>query len=476
MRTTPLLLGAAAIAALALLPAAAAAQEAAPRPAPRVFRILSGGDANRTVIGVATRSTGARDTLGLLIDAITPHGPADKAGLQEGDRIASVNGVNLKLAPADAGQPDMSGLTTRRLVRELQKVKPGDEATFDVYANGGYRTVKLKTASARDLEASPMRWVSRDSADQRAVLGIGLGGGGNARDTLGLLVVSVATNGPADKAGIVEGDRIAEIDGVDVRVPADDDQGGAMLSAKIHRLERAMAGKKPGDAVRLRVYSGGQVKDVTLTAEKAATVYPRQRYGNFDFDFGGDGGMILRMPVEAPMPPLPPMPAMPPMDVDVRVRDAMPMIRERVDEARRAAREAERAMRDQRIELLRERIGKMGERVRLMEPDGADAVRGGSLEFDTDGPGGFANLDGLRLTRVNPDLASYFGAGSEGGLLVLDAPAPWSALQPGDVILAVDGTPVRRDGRTRLSLDSERAHTFDVLRKGKRTTVKVAGR
>lgn len=466
MRTTPLMFGAAALAALALSTAPAAAQDATPRPAPRVFRIIERGDANHTVIGVDTRSTGARDTLGLLIDAITPGGPADKAGLEEGDRIAAVNGVSLKLAPADAGQPDMSGLTTRRLVRELQKVKPGDDVSLDVYANGAFRTVKVKTTSARDLEPAPVRMASRDSIDQRAVLGLGLGGGGNARDTLGLLVVSVATNGPADKAGIVEGDRIAAIDGVDVRVPADDDQGGAMLDAKIHRLERAMAGKKSGDAVRLRVYSGGQMKDVTLTAEAAGTVYPRQRFGNFNFDFGGDGGMILRMPAEAPMPPMPPMP---PMDLELRMKDEMPMVRAKVEAAQRAAREAmrdaEQAMRDQRIAVIRDRG----------ESAGLEGARGGTLAFDTEGSGGYADLDGLRLTRVSGDLASYFGAGSEGGLLVLDAPAPWSALRPGDVILAVDGTPVRRDGRTRMSLDSAHAHAFDVLRKGKRVTVKVAG-
>lgn len=465
MRTTFPMLGAAALATLVLSTAPAAAQDVNPRPAPRVFRVLERAGANHTVIGVDTRSTGARDTLGLLVTAITPGGPADKAGLEEGNRIAAVNGVSLKLAPADAGQPDMSGLTTRRLVRELQKVKPGGDVTLDVYANGGFHTVKVTTTSARDLMPAPMKWEMRDSVDQRAVLGLGLGGGGNARDTLGLLVISVATNGPADKAGIVEGDRIAGIDGVDVRVPADDDQGGAMLDAKMHRLERVMAGKKPGETVRLRVYSGGQMKDVTLTAERAGTVYPRQRYGNFHFDFGGDGGMLLRVPPEAPMPPMPPMP---PMDLELRLRDQMPMIRARVQAAQRAEREAMRkarqAMRNERIEVIREGG----------ESDGG-AMRGGTLEFDTEGPGGYANLDGLRLTRVSGDLASYFGAGSEGGLLVLDAPAPWSTLQPGDVILSVDGTPVRHDGHTRLSLDSEHAHTFGVLRKGKQITVKVAG-
>src|SRR6185437_1738351 len=63
----------------------------------RVARAVNGEDSNRAVLGISTRSTGKRDTLGLLVESITSGSPAEKAGLEEGDRIASVNGVNLKL-------------------------------------------------------------------------------------------------------------------------------------------------------------------------------------------------------------------------------------------------------------------------------------------------------------------------------------------------------------------------------------------
>ena len=90
----------------------------------------------KSMIGVSTSSTGERDTLGLLVTSVTPNGPAEKAGIVEGNRIAAINGVNLRLAAADAGQDDMQGITARHLTRELGKVEPGTEVELRVYADG----------------------------------------------------------------------------------------------------------------------------------------------------------------------------------------------------------------------------------------------------------------------------------------------------------------------------------------------------
>src|SRR4051812_47884622 len=85
-------------------------------------------DYPRAAIGIVTStSSGPRDTLGLLVSSVTRNSPAKRAGIEEGNRIAAVNGVSLKLASADVGDPDMANLMTRRLLRELDKVKPGDE-------------------------------------------------------------------------------------------------------------------------------------------------------------------------------------------------------------------------------------------------------------------------------------------------------------------------------------------------------------
>ena len=230
---------------------------------------------DRPMIGVSTRTSGKRDTLGLLVESVTREGPAEKAGIEEGDRLVSVNSVNLRLSPADAGESDMEGVANRRLIRELEKLKPGDEVELRVYRDGNTRSVRVKTVTADELNretvtATTGRMFSRNA--DRAVLGISLGGNGSRRDTLGVLVVGVANEGPAAKAGIDEGDRVSAINGVDLRVAGEDAGDWQASNARINRLNRAMENVKAGDAVELRVYSNGQTRTVRVEAAKASDV------------------------------------------------------------------------------------------------------------------------------------------------------------------------------------------------------------
>jgi hypothetical protein len=108
-------------------------------------------DQNRAVLGIGTTSGGMRDTLGLLVTEVTSGGPAEKAGIEEGDRLTSVNGTDLRLSAADAQDQEMRGLMGRRLVRVVAKLKAGDVATFRVEADGKTRDVKVTTVKASDL-------------------------------------------------------------------------------------------------------------------------------------------------------------------------------------------------------------------------------------------------------------------------------------------------------------------------------------
>lgn len=254
--------------------------------APGGFAYLM-GDPDRPMIGISTRNSGKRDTLGLLVDAVTSGGPAEKAGIEEGDRLVSVNSVNLRLSPADAGESDMDGVANRRLIRELEKQKAGDEVELRVYRDGNTRNVRVKTVAAEDLNketfAATATWRRRGS--DRAALGVSLGGNGSRRDTLGVLVVGVANEGPAAKAGIDEGDRVAAINGVDLRVASEDAGDSQASSARINRLNREMEKVKAGDAVDLRVYSAGQVRTVRVESVKASEIEGE----GFFFDGGGFG-------------------------------------------------------------------------------------------------------------------------------------------------------------------------------------------
>jgi hypothetical protein len=108
--------------------------------------------AKRAALGVQVSSTGSlRDTLGVFIARVTPKGPAETAGIFEGERIVSINGVDLRLNSADAGDSYASGLASRRLTREIQKVTPGSRVNLRVWSGGRTRDVQVTAGRASEL-------------------------------------------------------------------------------------------------------------------------------------------------------------------------------------------------------------------------------------------------------------------------------------------------------------------------------------
>jgi serine protease Do len=283
-------------------------------------------DRDRPVLGVSLApSRGREDTLGVRVLTITDDGPAAKAGIEEGDRIISIDGTTLKVDPADAEDPLFRDLASRRLQRALGKHKPGDEVTLVVQRGRESRTVKVKTVAAADLSASrafgfgPASTIIRGATSARALrdslearserrpaLGLSVGTTGGRRDTLGLFVNSVAADGPAEKAGIVEGVRIAAINGVDLRLSKEDVEDPEFASLRSRRFSRELEKAKPGDDVSLRVWQNGAYRTVTVKAGRAADVYKNRR--GFSFSFG-DGDGVFVMPPMAPMAPM--LPAAP---------------------------------------------------------------------------------------------------------------------------------------------------------------------
>jgi predicted metalloprotease with PDZ domain len=279
----------------------AAAQEA------RAYRVEPGGrtysfstssdDGDRAVIGISTGSGSARDTLGVLVSSVTAGGPAEKAGIEEGSRIASINGVNLKLAAVDVGDWDMSGQMTRRFTREMGKLKAGDEVELKVYSGGQTKTVKVKTVMYDDLyRITRNSSRTRSDDEDRAALGVSLGSYGSKRDTLGVLLSRVEDNGPAGKAGLEEGNRIQSINGVDLRVGKEDAGDESVSSSKVRRLQREMEKVKAGDEVTLKVYTGGgRTRDL-----KVKTV-PMSDLPRSGFTIFGTTPMTMPMPARPPM-------------------------------------------------------------------------------------------------------------------------------------------------------------------------------
>src|SRR5689334_4741655 len=118
-----------------------------------------------------------------------------------------------------------------------------------------------RRASAGDADA--------DAA--RMLLGLTLGTSGTDRDTLGLLVTQVLRDGPADRAGIDEGNRVAEIDGVSLRLdPVDIGRQGA-IDAVMRRLSRTLRGLQGGEQAALRVFAAGKFKNANVQLGNAGS-------------------------------------------------------------------------------------------------------------------------------------------------------------------------------------------------------------
>jgi hypothetical protein len=86
-----------------------------------------------------------------------------------------------------------------------------------------------------------------------------------------------------------------------------------------------------------------------------------------------------------------------------------------------------------------------------------------------------AGVAGLRVTSVGDEMASYFGEGSERGLLVVEADSSWAPLRKGDVILRIDGVAVDSEGLGD-ALDPRRASRVELLRRARVITVTLHAR
>ncbi len=301
-------------------PCRAHAQDAEVRvrtlPAPRPM-LLRTSLADRAVLGILMASGSRADTAGVRVEEVDATGPAAKAGLKAGDVITEINGTSLKVSREDAEDLALGGLAQRRLQRVLGRVKPGEEVALMVRSgSGAARKLAVKTVSQADLDRETERTVERrivrrdgvvervnERERDRGMVGLTVGAAGNARDTLGLFISSVVSGGPAEKAGIVEGERIAAVNGVDVRIAREDVDDAQAMSARVNRFVREVQQAEPGKTLTMRVYGGGRYRDVSVTAAKASDL-PRT---GFSISVGDGGVQILtpRSP-SAPRAPQPP--------------------------------------------------------------------------------------------------------------------------------------------------------------------------
>jgi hypothetical protein len=221
-----------------------------------------------------------------LTRAVGPLAPGSEVELRyvrDGrERVVRVRTI----APAD-------GADAGPAVREFRRVVPGTPGTPGEGPRVEFFTPPgpgRDPAGAARLGRGRATFDSlRARAAERPVLGVTVGGTGSARDTLGLFVSAVATGGPAERAGVVEGDRIATINDVDLRVPREERDAPEASAARRARFTREIERLRAGDRVTLRLWGDGRWRSVTATVARAGDVY-RNAPGAIGFRMIGPEG------------------------------------------------------------------------------------------------------------------------------------------------------------------------------------------
>ena len=252
----------------------------------------------------------------------------------------------------------------------------------------------------------------------RGLLGIRLSMGSADTEARGAEVRGVTSNGPADEAGLREGDIITSLDGHSLLAPLGDSDLEERVdpdrSAPTQRLLLLARELEPGEEVVVEYLRDG--------AAASATVEPRPTW------------MAMRF------------------DAD-RVEQVMEQARERAREASERAREVAEQMRGQWDDYA-------------WYPEGGSAIAVMGLRAS----------HGISLVTLNPELGRYFSA--ESGALVTEAEDDNPlGLQAGDVVLAIDGRDIDSAGDVRRilrSYEEGETMTLTIMRDGGETQVSGA--
>jgi Do/DeqQ family serine protease len=181
-------------------------------------QLVSGGHVARGQLGVTVQpvtsemaeSLGLKEVRGAVVSSVSPGSPAEKAGVERGDVIVSVDGVKVD-----------DGNTLRN---RIASTKPGSMVSLGLVRDGASKTVsvqlrELSTERAAAEKAEPaeggrlglsVRPLTREDARELGV-----------ESRSGLLVAEVDPAGPAAAAGFQPGDVIEEVNRKPVKDAAD---------------------------------------------------------------------------------------------------------------------------------------------------------------------------------------------------------------------------------------------------------------
>jgi len=264
----------------------------------------------------------------------------------------------------------------------------------------------------------------------RAVIGVVLGDNTDR----GVRVLGLSPDGPAERAGIRQGDVIVGLMGESLTE-------GGVDGREV--LTDAMRAVDPGDELTVRIDRGGEEMDVTVVADERTP---------FTFQSVTRLATVPTAPTDPDAPDAPDAPRPPVVVQEIEV----PRIdRERLEKELERVREDLEARR-----IVQEWVTPEGG-VFIYEADALSEIAEDALA-GADLWSGMSLTRGLKLSNLEDGLGAYFD--TDRGVLVLRARADNALqLETGDVILSVGGESVNRPGDVVRALrDADAGDTIDI--------------
>ena len=169
-------------------------------------QLISSGKVERGWLGVAVqdltqelaRSFGLPNTKGVLIANVVKGGPAERAGLRQGDVVVQYEGIELR---------DSSDFRNRVAAAPLSR-----DVIVTILRDGKRLDISVRAASEQKQEQALLETVrARYGVSVRELKETDLGRGRREHGMKGVIVAKVIPRGPFAKAGIETGDIIVQI-------------------------------------------------------------------------------------------------------------------------------------------------------------------------------------------------------------------------------------------------------------------------
>lgn len=159
-----------------------------PEPRVREFRLEHGHDRlmrivmdRRARLGIKVNLQAREtDSVGAYVEAVTPNGPAAKAGIRSGDVITRLDGKSVLAGGSAEGRDDRQSLPGLRLIELAARLEPGDTVQVEYRRGTERRTASVVTEDEPGLvlDGGPaagrpftMRWFRPEPGDVRVPAG-----------------------------------------------------------------------------------------------------------------------------------------------------------------------------------------------------------------------------------------------------------------------------------------------------------------